>query len=127
MKIINDVYGHLNGDLAIKATADGLRHYLGEDKWLFGRYGGDEFVVVGKYENCCDMEEFRQKLNASIDEFFDSLQVRFPLSVSIGYYIIASDDMGEIDDYIKKADESMYEQKIIAHKQFDEKYNGLKS
>lgn len=127
MKIINDVYGHLNGDLAIKATADALRNNLDEDKWLFGRYGGDEFIAVGKYENIGDMEKFRQKLNASIDEFFASLQVRFPLSVSIGYYIITSDDMGKIDDYIKKADESMYEQKIIAHKQFDEKYNGLNS
>lgn len=125
MKIINDVYGHLNGDLAIKATADGLRHYLGEDNWLFGRYGGDEFVVVGKYENCCDMEEFRQKLNASLDEFFVSLQVIFPLSVSVGYYIISSDDKGTIDDYIKKADESMYEQKMIAHKLFDEKQSAL--
>lgn len=71
------------------------------------------------------MEEFRQKLNASLDKFFVSLQVIFPLSVSVGYYIISSDDKGTIDDYIKKADDSMYEQKMIAHKLFDEKQSAL--
>ncbi len=36
MKTINDKYGHLNGDLAIKATADAMRSIL-SDGWLLAR------------------------------------------------------------------------------------------
>lgn len=124
MKTINDVYGHLNGDFAIKASADAMMQALGNEDWLFGRYGGDEFVAVGRYDRAMDAEKFRSELNSSMNSFFESLNVNFPLSVSVGYYIINSGDSGTIEDYIRRADSSMYEQKQIAHRLADEKNKG---
>ena len=114
MKVINDNYGHLNGDLAIKATSDALKHCLGND-WLFGRYGGDEFVAVGRYIQDQNMDKFREDLTERMNNFFSELNINFPLSASVGYTVISPDELGSIDDFIKRADVSMYEQKLIAH------------
>ncbi len=44
-KRVNDEFGHLVGDLALRAVADCLKDELrGYD--ALGRFGGDEFVVV---------------------------------------------------------------------------------
>ncbi|WP_026836029.1 diguanylate cyclase [Eubacterium xylanophilum] len=117
MKIINDEYGHLNGDLAIKAIAETLSNSLGE-KWYIGRYGGDEFVAVGQYrEDGGDMLKYREYFKSALDEIIKGLKITFQLSASIGEYIIEPDDKGSIEDYIRLADESMYEEKERAHRQ----------
>lgn len=118
MKTINDRYGHLNGDLAIKATADAMKHSL-PDSWMFGRYGGDEFVAVGPCTHEDKVLEMRQKLDEDMNAYIEGLNLAFPLSVSVGFSIIHPDDAGEISDFIQCADDSMYEEKEKAHKIID--------
>lgn len=114
MKTINDVYGHLNGDLAIKAISSAMRNALPED-WLFGRYGGDEFVAVGSCLNEATVENKRQKISQIMAKKIKSYKLKFDLSASVGYAIIRPGDEGTIEEYIRIADQSMYEEKKIAH------------
>jgi diguanylate cyclase (GGDEF)-like protein/PAS domain S-box-containing protein len=44
-KPLNDDYGHLEGDRAIRHVADELRRSLRADEWLF-RWGGEEFLLL---------------------------------------------------------------------------------
>ena len=115
MKKINDGYGHLNGDLAIKATARALRNALSED-WLFGRYGGDEFIAVGPGEPTIDIDKYRADFAAAMNDMITNLKLSFELSASLGYCIIAPDNVGYIGDFIRIADMSMYEEKQRMHK-----------
>ncbi len=48
LKIVNDVHGHEEGDFYIKTVAEILQDYFKEDSVC--RYGGDEIVIVGRYE-----------------------------------------------------------------------------
>ena len=53
MKTINDMYGHLQGDLALCTVAEAIKKSLPRN-WIAVRYGGDEFLMVGE---CSDTEE----------------------------------------------------------------------
>ena len=110
MKVINDDYGHLNGDLAIKATADAMRRSLPEG-WLLGRYGGDEFIAVGRYDASKTIDKYRTEFATILQNTLSGLHIAFELSASAGCCIIKPDDNGTIEDYIRIADESMYEEK----------------
>ena len=48
-KNVNDTYGHLCGDQVLEKMASTISRCLGEND-IFGRYGGEEFVVV--FTNC---------------------------------------------------------------------------
>ena len=114
MKEINDGYGHLNGDLAIKATAKALKSSLSDD-WLFGRYGGDEFIAVGPGGESIDIESYRKDFSEALDKIAEHLKIGFSLSASLGYCLISPDDNGYIGDFIRIADMSMYEEKQKLH------------
>ena len=118
MKTINDVYGHLNGDFAIKATAEAFRAHSPED-WLFGRYGGDEFIAVGSCPETDTIETIIRQISASMSEEFKSLNLAFMLHASIGYAVIEPDDDAAIDEYIDRADKYMYAEKEKYHKYID--------
>ena len=44
-KFINDIYGHVYGDRALKSLADSMKAFFPHDV-LLGRNGGDEFCVL---------------------------------------------------------------------------------
>lgn len=80
-KAINDSYGHMAGDGTLKAFADTLRKYAGEDD-IICRIGGDEFMtfVVGPSSKsalgnhatdiiadmCCFLENSKFETNSSV-------------------------------------------------------------
>ena len=118
MKTINDKYGHLNGDLAIKATADAFKKYA-PDGWLFGRYGGDEFIAVGPCPSEDDIDKILKHASKSMTAEFKSLNLTFLLHASIGYTVIEPGDDASIDDYIERADRYMYAEKEKYHQYID--------
>ena len=118
MKLINDDYGHLSGDLAIKATAEAMRRAM-PDGWLFGRYGGDEFIAVGHSEGKEFAEGLKAKFETQMKKVVERLKLSFTLSASAGFAIIKPDDGASIADIINRADESMYEEKERAHREIE--------
>lgn len=122
MKTINDLYGHLNGDLAIKATAEAFRKYSPHD-WLFGRYGGDEFIAVGSCPAGGKIEQLLRQISESMSNEFFSLNLAFILHASIGYAIAEPGDNKTIEDYIDSADKYMYNEKEKYHKFIDSRSN----
>ena len=118
MKTINDVYGHLNGDFAIKATAETFKSCSPEE-WLFGRYGGDEFIAVGPFPESGSIEELISQISESMSREFASLNLAFILHASLGYAVIEPGEDMSIDQYIDKADKYMYAEKEKYHKFID--------
>ena len=118
MKTINDVHGHLNGDFAIKATAEAFKT-CSPAEWLFGRYGGDEFIAVGPYPEEGSIEHLIKQISEAMSKIFDSLNLSFILHASIGYAVIEPGDDETIDKYISKADQYMYAEKEKYHEFID--------
>lgn len=114
-KMINDHYGHIEGDYALKRAADALKSACADNvyKTFIARYGGDEFIIVAK----TDSEELIKKLCADIKATLirlnDEAGAKYDLTASIGY----AHYNGGIDEFqsaMSEADEALYKDKKAA-------------
>lgn len=110
-KQINDTYGHLQGDKALKMIAEALRKGCRETakRAVVARYGGDEFVVLMASDNIDKVKELKNGINRQLEEITKSNQVPFELTVSIGIATAGEDD--QLKSIIARADEAMYNEK----------------
>lgn len=121
MKYINDVYGHLQGDLAIATVANAIKSHERKN-WIGIRYGGDEFLIIAS----CSSEEEADLITHSIlnkvKEITDAQKFSYNLDVSCGYVLTDPKSPTTLQEYIKQADDMMYEIKRKLHER--EKQNG---
>ena len=109
LKNINDSFGHVVGDDAI-STAGRILHKAVGDKGVLCRYGGDEFIAlmhINSQEEIIDMIDL---IKTQVASFNDSKKKPYEISFSIGYSIYEG-KRESIDDFLKKIDASMYEDK----------------
>ncbi|MBN2259024.1 MAG: sensor domain-containing diguanylate cyclase [Clostridiales bacterium] len=111
LKKINDQYGHLVGDKAIRAMATSFKNDI-RDSDIFARFGGDEFVMV--FHNC-DREEITNKMEFLLLEIqknpVEVNNEKIILSFAHGSAFFPSDGK-TIEELIKVADERMYKNKL---------------
>jgi diguanylate cyclase (GGDEF)-like protein len=110
LKLVNDQYGHREGDWLIKTIAQSISSFIRTDNTIF-RYGGDEFLLIAPEQT----EEYVQKLWQNINEQLEDKKREFnkpyALSASYGFIICAPTDETNLDTLIQKADAAMYKQK----------------
>ena len=106
LKVINDRFGHENGDQAIRAVAQVIRESCRKDDFKM-RYGGDEFVIITgecKADICGRIAAHIASQNASNE-------LPFALSISVGDYVSDEDGGESLEEIMARADERMYAQK----------------
>ncbi len=110
-KSINDTYGHIQGDNALKNIAESLK--LGcrvlPKRANIARYGGDEFAVLFESNTDESAEKLKSSINENLRAINERTKLPFELTVSIGYAYTDGDD--NLKELIDKADEAMYEAK----------------
>ncbi len=108
-KSINDQFGHLAGDKALKVIARALSSAL-RDTDFVARFGGEEFVVLlpGINENAIQLplEKLRSVIKSIPFRFKDE---RISISISIGATLFRTGD--RITDAFERADKALYEAK----------------
>ena len=110
-KKINDTYGHVRGDHVIQAICDLINESI-EDN-IFGRYGGEEFLIILKNKNKDKALEFAEKIRKLVEDLeikkdINDLPIR--ATISIGVYQFSRNDKN-IYEGIKRADEALYNAK----------------
>ncbi len=110
LKKVNDGQGHEAGDCLIKEIAACFKENLSGDM-LAMRYGGDEFVVFGSYEEEAEIDYLLKSIQASMDNRNASGKNTFTLSASIGVIKSRAQEVKELSELIDIADANMYEQK----------------
>ncbi|OQK46324.1 amino acid transporter [Vibrio vulnificus] len=104
-KLINDTYGHLEGDNILKRCAEEIQSLLPTEHLAF-RYGGEEFLVILK---SCNLSQ-AQKLAETIRQTIEAKQLAMlsgrSLTLSIGLTDLHPED--HIDNLIKRADQALY-------------------
>lgn len=108
-KQLNDVYGHLAGDDALRDLGLVLREAISGQS-IATRFGGDEFVIVTLLEEGEVVDDVVQAIRNRLDEYNSSGEHPFTLSLSIGTAYFAR-NADTIDSFFKRMDEAMYRNK----------------
>ena len=110
-KSINDTYGHLEGDKALKYMAKLISNVANKNGDFYARYGGDEFIIISKEENEENIISLIKSINLELTKTKEDLGYAF--TTSIGYAIYNKDKT--IEETIEIADQNLYKAKEVAH------------
>ncbi|MBQ5312018.1 MAG: GGDEF domain-containing protein [Oscillospiraceae bacterium] len=106
-KQINDTYGHSAGDVALVDFTKKINGCIGDTNAVFGRWGGEEFVMV-----CYDAPlekalEIAEKLRAQVES--SEFEKIGKMTCSIGVTEITADD--KFDTAFDRMDKALYHAK----------------
>jgi len=112
-KQINDSYGHAAGDKILSEVAQNIKKTL-RDSDILGRYGGDEFIVLGRViHNSENAEMLKQKIKLAIEtpvEIVNGVLINPSGSIGISLYPEHGTSLDALQQY---SDELMYKEKAI--------------
>lgn len=114
MKTINDTYGHIAGDIALKCVASAMKNCIRANIDWAARYGGDEFVICLNNLVNEEVGHIAERIRKSIE------MIRIPINdgnvsvtASLGIQTMAGSPL-TAEEIIHMADEKMYKAKRAA-------------
>ena len=112
LKTINDVYGHQEGDYAIKSLAKALEQIM-EKKGICARYGGDEFsfAILEEASQVPDPEAIRSQIESAAREICGPKP--YLISASLGACSCPVGSHPSLDQILADADRALYTDKSI--------------
>jgi diguanylate cyclase len=116
---VNDTYGHHQGDLLLRASAERLGAALGPDDVL-ARVGGDEFAAVLGRGGRERRDEVADRLRANLRRPFVVEQGHLTLTASVGS-ATCPDDADDPSGLLRLADLALYDAKSspVGHRRYD--------
>lgn len=108
LKIINDRYGHDEGDFSIQLISRILKEVFSDG--VIGRIGGDEFALLTTYTGE-ELPTIKNRLYRSFSDFNSESDKAYNITVSVGFYVIDKDEGTELSDALAFADEKLYIEK----------------
>lgn len=110
LKLVNDHYGHAEGDRYLLLTAQMLETVVRQDQDLLIRYGGDEFLLILSGIKVLPAEERLELVNERLKKKEDSAD--YPYRMSVSYGLVAGNADSDVKELIKEADARMYDFKM---------------
>jgi len=108
-KLINDKFGHAEGDKALIAFAEIMRQEFRESD-VFARIGGDEFAALLSVNDEIDSAEILTRFAQAVDDYNKLANRGYDLKYSVGCVNTANNEV-TIDQLLNSADKKMYKQK----------------
>ena len=118
-KVVNDSFGHLAGDKALRELARTLKIFVREYD-LVGRFGGEEFALLLPQAKAVDAHRIAERIRAHvgampIDVYDDPNAEPVRLSISIGVAALGArwngGTAGQLTDLLAAADAALYQAK----------------
>ena len=110
LKLINDNYGHKEGDFAIQRLASVINDCC-KSGMICARFGGDEFIILGgdaAEEDIAPLEKVFFKHLESVNKIINK---PYEIAASIGTIVTHIEPGTKLFTLITRADQLMYEQK----------------
>jgi diguanylate cyclase (GGDEF)-like protein len=110
LKLINDNYGHVEGDTAISSFASVLKNST-RDEDIVGRIGGDEFVVFSSIKSEENRKQIVDRIRSSLEEYNKKQLHPYQVAGSIGSVILEKATKECFEAAMLSADNVLYEEK----------------
>ncbi len=105
-KSINDTYGHLIADELLIELSDLIKYNIRQNDH-FGRWGGDEFVLITNHISCDETISLANKILQKVKTKTWNYDINLTISIGIAFY----EDGDGVDSLLHKADLKMLEAK----------------
>ena len=110
-KVVNDTWGHIVGDVCLKAVANSLAsHVRGID--LVARFGGEEFLVLLSDADAHEARLVGEKLRQAVESMVISTglaaQPTLQLTASFGVATLLQQEESSLEALIERADGAVY-------------------
>jgi diguanylate cyclase (GGDEF)-like protein/PAS domain S-box-containing protein len=115
LKLINDAYGHIQGDIFLKKIAGIFKESFREED-IISRWGGDEFITILPQTTSAATKKVIRRIKTLCKKRSTK---DMPLSISLGVSTKKTTETS-IDDVIKKAEDRMYKNKFSESKSVHE-------
>lgn len=110
-KSVNDTHGHQAGDYVLREVAAVVKNQLIRSGDVFGRYGGEEFVVILYGSPLQRAFEIAERIRSTIEKHdFNYGGKKLPITVSLGVAALDS-SVASADKLFEKSDEALYNSK----------------
>lgn len=106
-KRINDIYGHVKGDMLLSEIADILQENTRSSD-IVARWGGDEFAIILSDTSLADAYEIVERVRSKVENIFHS---SYGLTISIG--LIPLQPGQNLKELLIKADQALYKAKEL--------------
>ena len=110
LKVVNDRFGHMNGDLALRTIGEAMQAVAGKED-ACARVGGDEYNVVGIGYTEDMAEQFVKDFNGYLADFNEESELPYLVKASVGYCLLESEKERDLEDCVNAADGKLYEYK----------------
>jgi diguanylate cyclase (GGDEF)-like protein len=105
-KIINDTYGHIMGDNVLKILVNHVKENIREGD-IFGRWGGEEFILIMRHSTLDDAYHKAERLRESIEQ----LDIVNLPKITASFGVASLDSHDTPDSLFRKVDLALYEAK----------------
>ena len=111
LKLINDSYGHSNGDSALIKLANLICSVFAHSPVF--RVGGDEFIVLVQNNDYRNIDQLLDEINGKLDSLRkdDDLPLYERISAAVGFSKYDANSDTEVEDVFNRADILMYQRK----------------
>jgi len=105
-KTVNDTYGHQCGDDVLKQLANLMRQSFRETD-VFGRWGGEEFMVIFPNTSMEDAYAAAEKFRRNVEENVRIMDKPVTVSIGLGTFLSAE----SVDTMLSRIDAALYDAK----------------
>ncbi len=117
-KLINDTYGHAEGDRALVLLAESLKDVVSSHKMpiFLGRFGGDEFVLIVHAAGGEEVEGLIRDIRLRLETACREADAPYILSIGAGFDELL-DSRDSFQKCMQRADQNLYLDKEACKKQ----------
>lgn len=112
LKLVNDVFGHQQGDLLLVAMAKALKKACRQTD-IIARWGGDEFVVLLPKTGESDCQKVCERIRSACEEIDECV---IPLSAAIGT-ATKNEGASRLAEMFSIAENRMYNDKLLKNRE----------